>query len=237
VASSRRRHIGLRAPGVAGLALALVLIAAIPPGTEAGRPAAGRLLIATRQVGGPFFAESIVLLLEHDAGGAVGLILNRRSSVVLGTLIPERAGPELAAGPVHIGGPVSASTLLLLFRGGSETAPLGARRVLANLYVGAGDETLGYLRSLDAPVDRVRAYLGYAGWAAGQLEQEIARGDWIVVPGQSKFVFHAQPATLWPELIAKYGGIWAGLPRDSQRPPPIAGAGRRTAQRLAQEMR
>ena len=226
--------IGLRALVIAGLAI--LLIAAKPPRTDAGQPAAGRLLISTRQVGGPFFAQSLVLLLEHDAGGAAGLILNRPSAVVLGTLVPELAGAELGRGRVHVGGPVSVSTMLLLFRAGAETAPPAARRVLEDLYVGGGEDILGYLRSLEAPVDRVRMYLGYAGWAAGQLEHEIARGDWIIVPGQLEFVFHTHPETLWPELIAKHGGIWAVRQPHSLPPPRARQAAGRVAPPLAREI-
>jgi putative transcriptional regulator len=126
--------------------------------------------------------------------------------------------------------------MLLLFRASAEVAPPAARRVLEDLYVGGGEEALGYLRSLEAPVDRVRTYLGYAGWAAGQLEHEIARGDWIIVPGQLEFVFHAHPEALWPELIAKHGGIWAARKPYSRPPVQVVRAPRPGAPPLAREI-
>ncbi len=189
-------------------ALAIPLLAARPPWIADSRPAAGRMLIATHQVGGPFFSQSIVILIDHGPEGAVGLILNRPSSLDVGTLLPDLEKARIGRGRVHLGGPVSQGTVLLLFHSAADETPPDSRRVLPNVYA-SGSGALRHLLPSDPPADQVRAYVGYAGWAAGQLEAEIARGDWIVVPGSAELVFHARPETLWPALIAKHGGIRA----------------------------
>jgi len=217
----RRTRAGIRLGVTVIAGMAVSLIAAKPPHSAPGQPAAGRLLISTPQVAGPFFSRSLVLLLDYGEAGAVGLILNRRSTLVIATLLPELADTQLSNGLVQVGGPVSLSTLLLLFRASEDDAPASARRVLADVYLGGGSETFEHLRARHTPADRVRMYLGYSGWAPGQLDQEIARGDWIVIPATPEFVFHARPETLWPELISKHSGVWAAAP-DAQRPRAVA---------------
>lgn len=194
---------------------AILSVAAVPPRLPADDLARGRMLIATRQVGGPFFTQSVVLLLDHDErAGAVGLILNRRSTHALEEIVPNLGDAKLAKSPIHLGGPVSPETIQVAWR--TDDTPVGARRVLGDVHTSARAKVLETLVAENPPADSIRAYVGYAGWSPGQLESEIARGDWIVMRGDPKFVFHAEPEKLWPRLFAAHGGLQA-----SAEPEPL----------------
>jgi putative transcriptional regulator len=190
--------------------------AAVPPRLAPQDLAIGRMLIATRQVGGPFFSRSVVLLLDHDKRqGAVGLIVNRRSKYTLEMIVKDLGDARLAQSPLHLGGPVSPETVQVAWR--SDKTPDGARRVLDDLHTSARAKVLEALIEADTAPDEVRAYMGYAGWSPGQLENEIARGDWIVMRGDPKFLFHADPDALWLTLIGAHGGLQAAAPPVARR--------------------
>ena len=177
--------------------------------------AAGRLLIASPLLQDPNFARSIVLLLNTDDDGSLGVILNRPSTMPVGEV--------LAPWAALVGGPD------VLFRGGPvETdAALAVARV-----VGAGDELVGWrplfdrtgLVDLDTPVELVegglsdiRIYAGYAGWSAGQLEAEIDSGAWLVVPADPADLFAPDPDQLWSQVLRRQPGevaMLATMPAD-----------------------
>jgi putative transcriptional regulator len=183
---------------------------AVPPRLSPKDLATGRMLIATRQVSGPVFGRSVVLLTEHaDTLGAVGLILNRRSTLPLDAVVANLGGAKLAKSPIHLGGPVSPETLRIAWR--SSETPKGAVRVLGDLHTSSHVSVLEHLIDADTAADEVRAYAGYAGWSPGQLEREVARGDWIVMRGDPDLVFLADPEALWPKLISAHSGLQASL--------------------------
>lgn len=187
------------------------------------QPAAGRVLIANPQLVDPGFGHSVVLLLAYSDHGAMGLMLNRPTQVSLARLLPEELrweDPELT---VYRGGPVESGELRLLVR--SATTPAGAVGVLPQVYLAADLTTLHRLRERELSPSDVRAYAGYAGWAPGQLEQEIARGDWSLGHATASIVFEQRPERLWPRLIKQWGGLWA---RDNPGPGDSDLSGDRT---------
>jgi putative transcriptional regulator len=199
--NARRRLLALALLSLAGGCRALQ-----GPPPEAFDPlGAGRLLVASRQVESPVFAESVVLVLERSGAGALGLIVNHPTPIPLAELFPEIEALAQGGGSAYLGGPVSVDTLRALIR--SEREPEASLRVLRDVFVSSSEQTL--LRSLAAPgaVARVRAYLGYAGWAPGQLEQEIERGDWYVGDADAASVFCEDPASLWPALVRRHESL------------------------------
>lgn len=192
------------------VALALVAAgAALCAGTGQAwaQPAAGRFLIATKQVQGGF-AESVILLIDVDSGGAMGLIVNHPTKLPLAKLLPDVASLRGHGDPVYLGGPVQPDHLMLLIR--SKTAPPGATHVTGDVYASGSAATLRALAGKKGGAT-FRAYVGYAGWAPGQLESEVARGDWLVAPSDADSIFSRDPAGLWHDLIRQRGGVQVKL--------------------------
>jgi putative transcriptional regulator len=177
----------------------------------------GRFLVAARQVASPVFAESVVLLIEQNDAGTLGLIVNRPTSIPLGELFPDVEGAR--EGRAYLGGPVAIDTLRILIR--TEHEPEASVRVLDGLYLSSSERAFREAEAAPGAAHRVRAYLGYAGWAAGQLEAEIARGDWHVCSAQIDALFSDHPEALWNELIQIEESIRT---ERSRYGPPLASA-------------
>ena len=180
-------------------------------------PSRGKFLIASRELAEPTFARRVVLLLDHDERrGGIGLIINRSSQVPLTRIVSGLEELEGREDYIRSGGPVERNRLFMLIRTGSRLS--GTERILEDTY---GSSTLDPLRVLLASGEAQSAefvvYAGYAGWAPGQLEAEIERGDWHVAPGRSEPVFDADPAEVWPHLIRVHGGKWVEVPRPASR--------------------
>ena len=158
-------------------------------------PGAGTFLVATRGLRDPNFSQTVVFLIDFDSTGAFGVIIDRPTGHTMAELWPEISG--LAAHSIYFGGPVFPHHLLFLFR--SDSAPEGTRRVLRGVYLGSDELVLK--RILAEGEDAFRVYAGHAGWAPGQLENEIARGDWYILPAERLFIFHPQPSEVWRELV------------------------------------
>ncbi|MEM9134659.1 MAG: YqgE/AlgH family protein [Actinomycetota bacterium] len=175
----------------------------------------GRILIARpevrdTEVENPF-EGTLTLILEHSDEGALGLVLNRPSELAMADAFPE--WEELAAGPsvLFAGGPVDRDALIALGR--SEDGG-GA------LVLGAHSVDLDAQPALVAAegVSRVRVFAGYAGWAAGQLEGEIATKQWWVVDGTIDDLFTDEPERLWAKVLRRQQGEirwWAHFPDDA----------------------
>lgn len=173
-------------------------------------PGPGRLLVATAALVDPNFSRSVVLLLDHDEDGSLGVVLNRPSPVPVRSVLP--AWGDSAGEPAVLfeGGPVSPDAALAVAcvpdLGGTE--PLGFRRLFG---------TVGIV-DLDTPVEvlapavtDLRVFAGYAGWGAGQLEGEIEEGSWVVVDSTVHDVFSATPGSLWSEVLRRQPGELAWL--------------------------
>ena len=160
---------------------------------------ARRLLVATPLIGDGNFERTVVLLLEHNAEGAIGLVLNRPSSLIVAELLP---GWEDAPGVLFSGGPVSPETLIGLSSEWSSGDGTGWQRIIGN--VGSVNLTLGAELVADRP--GLRIFFGYAGWEARQLEGEIAAGAWFVVDAESDDVLCDDPEELWQAVLGRQGG-------------------------------
>jgi putative transcriptional regulator len=179
----------------------------IEPIEDEPRSLRGQLLIASPALVDPNFARSVVLITEHNADGAMGVVLNRPSEVEVEDVAPELA--EVADGePVFIGGPVQPQALVVLadFRDVSAAA----WTVVADVGFVAAETEYGELPDL---VRRGRVYAGYSGWGSGQLEGELAEEAWIVEPPQPAELFAAEPERLWENVLARKGGQFALLAR------------------------
>jgi putative transcriptional regulator len=145
----------------------------------------------------PNFAQTVVLLIDYDAQGAFGLIIDRPTRHTLAELWPEIAGLEVHR--IYFGGPVFPNRLLFLLR--SDDAPPEMRRVMRGVHLGSDELTLKRISAKGE--EEFRTYAGYSGWGPGQLDSEIVRGDWHIVPGERRFIFDPKPDGVWDELIQR----------------------------------
>lgn len=173
--------------------------------------APGRLLVAARGLPDPNFAETVVLLVDYGAGGAMGLVINRQTTVPLTRVFPHLKPSPQGAPALFIGGPVAATGVLGLLR--SATPTDAGRHVVGEIYMLATREPLESRISSGADSGRFRVYLGYSGWGPGQLERETAHRTWHVVPATTDLVFDAAPETLWRRTIVLTEGLLARLRR------------------------
>jgi putative transcriptional regulator len=174
------------------------------------RPIArGCLLVASAALVDPNFAHAVVLIITHDTEGSFGLVLNRPVGHTLVDVLPEVAAAA-AAIPVHQGGPVQTDVLQFVSRG-----TRAGRQVLQDVTVGA---SLAELMEEAAGAGRAIAFLGYAGWGAGQLEQETADGSWIVAPARAAHVFEVPSDQLWATVLRELGGRYAWMAFQSGHP-------------------
>jgi putative transcriptional regulator len=176
-----------------GLVAAVSLLPAVAGGDP--RPAQGKLLVAMDAVQGELFAKTVVLLLYYDETGAFGLVVNRPTDVRPEELLAEEDMIGGYTATLFWGGPVQMDSLRALLH--TDEPPEGAEKIIESVYLVAFDDAL----TLDsADPANLRLYIGYAGWAPGQLDYELARGSWLVVQGTDEHVFDAEPASLWKRL-------------------------------------
>jgi putative transcriptional regulator len=166
----------------------------------------GQLLVATPQVKGDMFAQSVIYLFVHNEEGAMGLVLNKpldqiQTSEVLDQLGIE-AGPQMRPLPVLHGGPVEEQRGFLLHSG--DYASDTSLRAENGLSVTASAAILKAIAQGRGPHHRL-LLLGYAGWGAGQLEAEMEQNSWISVPATPELVFHEEPDELWSLAAGSLG--------------------------------
>ncbi len=166
------------------------------------QPNKGVLLIARRGMPDPRFERTVVLLASHDDNGSLGLIINRASQTRLGTLLPELNALDDKGHSVYFGGPVGVNSLKFLVR--HNPPPDAALHVMEDLYLSASQSTLESMLQNQKSSQELRVYVGYAGWAPGQLDSELVRKDWHLHKAAIGHVFNTEPGLVWQELIELY---------------------------------
>lgn len=159
------------------------------------RPAKGKLLVATEVVRGEAFAKTVVLLLHYDENGALGIVVNRPTEVEAQELLPDVDAISAYRGTLYWGGPVQMNSLSALLR--TDTPPEGAQAIVDSVHHVPIDDSL---QDTLADPTSLRFFIGYAGWAPGQLDHEIARGSWHIVSATNETVFAEDPRSLWKRL-------------------------------------
>jgi len=188
-------------------------------------PAPGVLLVARRELTGSIFAHSVVYLVRHDQRGTLGVIVNRRTRFHLHDLLPELDREQAVRHTIYLGGPVAPHAMVLLMRG-EQPAP-GIEAVTGEIAFSAESDVLEALLARSKTPGDLRLYIGYAGWAAGQLDAELERGSWFLVQGSPDAIFGRDDQDLWERLINRLDppGIrvrFDPVPRTGT--PPVAAA-------------
>ena len=170
---------------------------------DAPEVAPGSLLIASTALSAPAFARTVVYIIEHDAQGTLGVVLNRMSDAAVYNVLPRWA--DLAASPraVFVGGPVGTSSALCL--GVAKSGVVVADQPKLHQVLGPVA-----MVDLDADPDQmaevltgVRIFAGYAGWEPGQLDDELADNSWIVAPGLPADLLSEASVDVWQRVLSR----------------------------------
>lgn len=162
-----------------------------------------KLLVSAPDLGDDNFDQTVVLVMEHDTDGALGLVLNRPSGTEVAEHLPDLMPLTVSPRVFFVGGPVSIGGLLALGLRSldAETrnvAPIDGPLVMVDPEALVNGEVEG--------IDAVRLYTGYSGWSAGQLDAELASGAWHIVRVIPDDVLCIEPEGLWRSVMRRQGG-------------------------------
>ncbi len=168
----------------------------------------GVFLVAKPALKDPNFRETVVLItMPQVGGGPLGVIINRPLGAGLNAIIPGAKVPD-HLDAIYAGGPVRRERVLFLVR--SDQPPEPSLHVLEDVYLSGSRDLLEQLARGEAKATAFRAYAGYAGWAPGQLQAEIARGGWMVTSADAATIFARDPSRVWGDLIKRLTARKAG---------------------------
>ena len=190
------------------LLLVAALVVAGASGAQQHLPANGLFLVAKPGLLDPNFRQTVVLVTQAQDYSTVGVIINRPTSLKLEAFLRDQGPAARYQGPLFSGGPVMRETIVSLFR--SETPPEApAFHVLKDLYLSLHPRNLQLL--LEGSGRRYRLYAGFSGWAPRQLESEMQRDGWYVLPADVETIFRDSMEGVWQELVnraEKRGIAW-----------------------------
>jgi putative transcriptional regulator len=133
-------------------------------------------------------------------------VVNRPTDVPLTAALPEVKELHKRKDLIFLGGPVARDRMVLLLR--AKAMPPQSVQVFDQVYATG---SLSALRQIIGHGESVRAYAGYTGWGPGQLDAEVARGDWLIGPADSKAIFDDSPTGIWSRFVERFAGDWAGV--------------------------
>ncbi len=166
----------------------------------------GVFLVATEKLNNSSFKETVILITHYSARGASGLAINRPSTLSLGKAFPQIKELQDHDDEMFLGGPVETTTVFVLMR--TKRPHAGMRPIVNDLYFTLGINALAHGLKNIKDDESARAYAGYAGWAPGQLDAEINRGDWLVVHADTDIIFEEDHENIWKKLFKAWSGQW-----------------------------
>jgi putative transcriptional regulator len=178
-------------------ALLLLSGTAWPTSAEQPKGPTAILLVARGELRDSDFAGSVVLVMNNLGPAPIGIVINRPTEVPVSRLFPELKHLAPLHDKLYFGGPVEFGSVWFLFR--ASTAPEHAIKALDGIYLSANRQLLRQLLGRDKPMEGLRIFVGHSGWAPGQLEAEIARGDWTLERAGSDAIFNGRSEHPWPE--------------------------------------
>lgn len=174
---------------------------------------AGQLLVATPAIDMGPFHRAVVLILDHDRDGALGVVINQPLDSGVAEVLPQWADCVNDPGCLFAGGPVAKDSALAVGVLRGDDIPSGWRRMSGRVGLVDLDGPVGVMAELSG----MRVFAGYAGWSPHQLEDELEEGSWMVVPARDDDVMSATPETLWRRVLKRQPGelrVWASYPDD-----------------------
>ncbi len=154
------------------------------------------MIVARKGLPDPSFAGSVVLVLNDLGPGPIGVIVNRPMPLPVSRLFPQFKRLAAAPDSVYFGGPVDFGSVWFLFR--AAKPPAHAIEACAGVYMSSDPDLLHRLLGRRAPMAGLRIFVGHAGWAPGQLQAEVTRGDWKLERASPAAIFGGEPQRPWP---------------------------------------
>jgi putative transcriptional regulator len=188
----------------AWFALLLLLATSWPASGEEAKPLTAMLLVARAQLIDRDFKDSVVLVMNNLGDAPAGVIVNRPTKVAVSALFPEVEHLAKLKDRLYFGGPVEIESVWFLFR--SEKPREHAVPAFEGVYVSADRDLLLELLGRDKPMDGLKIFIGHSGWAPGQLQAEIGRGDWTLQPADKDAIFNSKSEHPWPSKRTPDGG-------------------------------
>lgn len=176
-------------------------------GLQAGgvdKLARGAFLISSKQLNNSSFQKTVILITHYSKRGATGIAINRESNFKIKDVFPHAEAMQNLTDPLFLGGPVKPEAIFVLISSDRKISDM--QEIAPDLYFSAGAKALahGFARAKK----NIRAYAGYSGWAPGQLENEISRGDWLVIDANPNIIFSKDYQRLWKRLYTNWSGRW-----------------------------
>jgi putative transcriptional regulator len=175
----------------------------------------GIFLVASPALRDPNFRQTVILLCEHGPEGALGVVVNRPTAMLISEALPHVPVLEGQHHVLFAGGPVQTNQVVILYQ--LSQKPTDTHHVFDGVYLGGNMEALERVLQRPTESDFFRAYAGYSGWGAGQLENEMKTGSWITLPADPIVVFQKEPSCIWSDIMLSLGGpyeIYAQMPAD-----------------------
>jgi putative transcriptional regulator len=174
----------------------------------------GVFLVASRKLYDPNFSQTVILLTDYNENGTTGLIINKPADLLIGDIFPHLDKLKSLTDKVHLGGPVAINHVQILFQ--TDTTPEGSRHIIENIFLVNAMSLFNRINRGEFKPIALNIYSGYAGWAAGQLESELLRGDWYLWQADSALIFKKSAQEIWPELIQLVTSQWVHNQRDNK---------------------
>lgn len=181
------------------------------------KPKQGKLLLSEPFSADPNFKRTVVLLASHTEEGSVGFVLNRSMQLTLEQIVEGFKGCDL---PVWDGGPVQRDSLFYIHTLGDvipESIP-----IVGNLFWSGNFETVkALIKGNKIAENELRLFVGYSGWAAKQLENEIKHNSWLVAPAKTEIVMNAGKTTdqkFWQDVVKSMGKNYSILANFPENP-------------------
>lgn len=177
----------------------------------------GIFLVASPGLRDPNFRQTVILLCKHGPEGALGVVVNRPTEINITEVLPQVPILEGQHHQVFSGGPVQRNNLLILYRTPEE--PEDSHHVFNGVYMGGDMQALEDLLQDPSSLGNFRTFMGYSGWAPGQLENEMRTGSWLTVPADSTTMFGKDHNGLWGNILRSLGedmALYADMPPDPQ---------------------
>jgi putative transcriptional regulator len=178
----------------------------------------GLFLLASNHLRDPNFFRTVVLMLEHSAEGAMGLVINRPSAVTIRKALSISGPMNSGDAPVFVGGPVEPNSLFILH---NCTAMSGTDRETApGIFLASSEHSFdAVVKPAESEiVPKFRLFSGYAGWGAGQLESEVARGDWLLLPADEALILEDDPYGIWEVCLRRIQRMYRFLDVEVRNP-------------------
>lgn len=169
----------------------------------------GSLLVATPMLRDPSFERTVVLLVAHESGGAMGVVLNRATEIPVAEVLGEWAGLARHPAVLFEGGPVQPDSAICVARARQDA---GSVEGFQPFFGALG--TVDLCRepvAMRSQIEAVRVFAGYAGWSPGQLEEEIEQGSWFTFEALPGDPFVDRPDDLWSLVLRRQGGLIAAV--------------------------